>query len=93
MAGDYDLSLDYWTNDIIDPDEKATFSVYGDKDNRSFYTNYKNPKVTPLVDQGRSEIDAAKRKAIYDSMQKIAADDVAGSTSTTAPTATSRARA
>ena len=77
VAGDYDLSLNYWTNDIIDPDEKATFSVYGDKDNRSYYTNYKNPKVTSLVEQGRSEMDAAKRKDIYDSMQQITADDVA----------------
>jgi len=76
VAGDYDLSLNYWTNDIIDPDEKATFSVYGDKDNRSYYTNYKNPKVTALVDQGRSEMDAAKRKDIYYAMQQQAADDV-----------------
>jgi len=76
VAGDYDLSLNYWTNDIIDPDEKATFSVYGDKDNRSYYTNYKNPKVTALVDQGRTEMDAAKRKDIYYTMQQQAADDV-----------------
>ena len=76
VAGDYDLSLNYWTNDIIDPDEKATFSVYGDKDNRSYYTNYKNPKVTALVDQGRAEMDAAKRKDIYYAMQQQAADDV-----------------
>ena len=67
VAGDYDLSLNYWTNDIIDPDEKTTFSVYGNKDNRSYYTHYKNPKVTELVEQGRIEMDAAKRKAIYDS--------------------------
>jgi peptide/nickel transport system substrate-binding protein len=76
VAGDYDLSLNYWTNDIIDPDEKATFSVYGDKDNRSYFTNYKNPKVTALVDQGRSEMSAEKRKAIYDAMQQQVADDV-----------------
>ena len=28
--GDYDLSIQYWTNDIIDPDEKTAFSMYGD---------------------------------------------------------------
>jgi len=76
VAGDYDLSLNYWTNDIIDPDEKATFSVYGDKDNRSYYTGYKNPKVTALVDQGRKEMVAEKRKEIYFAMQQQAADDV-----------------
>src|SRR5690606_33777423 len=24
VAGDYDISVNYWTNDIIDPDQKAT---------------------------------------------------------------------
>jgi peptide/nickel transport system substrate-binding protein len=76
VAGNYDLSLNYWTNDIIDPDEKATFSVYGDKDNRSYFTNYKNEKVTALVEQGRKEMDPDKRKQIYFSMQQLAADDV-----------------
>ena len=55
---------------------KATFSVYGVKDNRSYYTGYKNPKVTALVDQGRKEMDAEKRKEIYFAMQQQAADDV-----------------
>jgi len=27
VAGNYDLSIEYWTNDIIDPDEKATFAL------------------------------------------------------------------
>src|SRR5579885_3050774 len=76
VAGNYDLSLNYWTNDIIDPDEKATFSVYGDKDNRSYYTGYKNPKVTALVDEGRKEMNPDKRKEIYYAMQQQVADDV-----------------
>ena len=76
VAGEYDLSTNYWTNDIIDPDEKATFSVYGDPDNRSYYTNYKNPKVTELVEQGRHEPNPDKRKEIYYEIQKIVAEDV-----------------
>src|SRR3546814_2452467 len=35
VAGEYDISVNYWTNDVIDPDQKATFSVYGDDENRS----------------------------------------------------------
>lgn len=76
VAGDYDLSLNYWTNDIIDPDEKATFCVYGDPDNRSYYTNYRNERVSELVDLGRREMDPAKRKDIYYEIQALATADV-----------------
>ena len=76
VAGEYDISVNYWTNDIIDPDQKASFSVYGDEANKSYYTSYKNPKVTELVDQGRLELDRAKREAIYHEIQKVAKEDV-----------------
>jgi peptide/nickel transport system substrate-binding protein len=76
VAGDYDLSIEYWTNDIIDPDEKATFSLYGKDDNRSYYTAYNNPKVTELIDQGRIEMDPAKRTEIYNEIQKTASTEV-----------------
>jgi peptide/nickel transport system substrate-binding protein len=76
VAGDYDLSIEYWTNDIIDPDEKATFSLYGKDDNRSYYTGYNNPHVTELIDQGRAEMDKAKRTSIYNEIQKIASEEV-----------------
>lgn len=76
VAGDYDISVNYWTNDIIDPDQKATFCVYGDDENLSYYTRYKNPKVTELVEQGRVELDREKRKDIYYEIQRIAKEDV-----------------
>jgi peptide/nickel transport system substrate-binding protein len=76
VAGDYDLSLGYWTNDIIDPDEKITFSLYGKDENKSFFTNYNNPKLTELIDQGRVTMDPAKRTEIYNQIQKIASQDV-----------------
>ncbi len=74
-AGDYDMSIQYWTNDIIDPDEKTAFSVYGDDTNKSFYTNYKNPTVTKLVDASRTALDPAKRAVIYNQIQQIVKDD------------------
>jgi peptide/nickel transport system substrate-binding protein len=76
VAGEYDLSIEYWTNDIIDPDEKATFSLYGKDDNRSYYTGYNNPKVTELIDKGRVEMDPAKRTVIYNEIQKTASAEV-----------------
>lgn len=75
VAGEYDISINYWTNDIIDPDQKATFSVYGDDENRSYYTGYKNPEVAKLVEQGRVELDRAKREQIYRQIQEIAKRD------------------
>ena len=76
VAGDYDISINYWTNDVIDPDQKSTFCVYGDDENLSYYTRYKNPEVTALVEQGRVELDAEKRRQIYYDIQRIAKDDV-----------------
>jgi len=76
VAGNYDLSIEYWTNDIIDPDEKATFSLYGKDDNKSYYTGYNNPKVTDLIDQGRIEMDKDKRTTIYNEIQKTATTEV-----------------
>jgi len=75
VAGDYDLSVNYWTNDIIDPDQKATFCVYGDDENKSYYTNYKNPKVTELVEAGRVLLDRAERQDVYYQIQELAKQD------------------
>jgi peptide/nickel transport system substrate-binding protein len=75
VAGEYDISVNYWTNDIIDPDQKATFSVYGDEENRSYYTGYKNPEVSKLIEQGRVELDRTKREEIYRRIQEIAKRD------------------
>jgi peptide/nickel transport system substrate-binding protein len=76
VAGHYDLSIDYWTNDIIDPDEKSRFCLYGDPGNLSCYTRYRNTAVSTLIDAGRAEMDPVKRKAIYDEIQAIAKEDV-----------------
>lgn len=75
VSGDYDMSVAYWTNDIIDPDQKSTFSV-GMDENLNYYTRYENQKVADLVAQGRVELDADKRRDIYFEIQKIAKDDV-----------------
>lgn len=75
VAGEYDISINYWTNDVIDPDQKSTFCVYGDDENLSYYTRYKNPDVTKLVEQGRVELDKDERRQIYYEIQKLAKAD------------------
>jgi len=75
VAGDYDTSIAYWTNDIIDPDQKSTFAL-GMDENLNYWTRYENQHVADLVAQGRVELDAEKRREIYYEIQKIAKDDV-----------------
>jgi peptide/nickel transport system substrate-binding protein len=41
--------------------------------NRGFYSN---PRVDALIDQGRREVDAAKRKPVYAELQSILAEDL-----------------
>jgi peptide/nickel transport system substrate-binding protein len=75
VAGDYDLNVNYWTNDILDPDQKTTF-VVGHDANNNYMTHYKNDQVKDLVAAARVEMDPAKREAMYIDIQKTAKDDV-----------------
>ncbi|WP_413206408.1 ABC transporter substrate-binding protein [Rhodospirillum sp. A1_3_36] len=75
VAGDYDISMMYWTNDILDPDQKTTF-VLGHDSNMNYMTRYENPKVKQLVADARVELDPAKREQMYIDLQKMAKDDV-----------------
>ena len=75
VAGEYDISMNYWTNDILDPDQKTTF-VLGHDVNMNYMNRYDNPQVKQLVADARTEMDPAKREAMYAEIQKIAKADV-----------------
>jgi peptide/nickel transport system substrate-binding protein len=75
VAGDYDLSVQYWTNDILDPDQKTTFAL-GHDSNMNFLTRYRNDTVKDLVAAARIEPDPARREAMYVELQKTAHADV-----------------
>lgn len=75
VDGNYDTAVNYWTNDIIDPDQKTTF-VLGHDANNNYMTRYKNDKVKELVAAARIEGDPAKREAMYMEIQTIAKSDV-----------------
>ncbi len=62
VNGDYDISVMYWTNDILDPDQKTTF-VHGHDTNLNYMTRYKNEEVKALVEAARLETDPKKREA------------------------------
>ncbi len=74
VDGDYDLSVMYWTNDILDPDQKTTF-VVGHDVNMNYMTRYENETVKQLVADARLELDPAKREAMYFEIQKLAKAD------------------
>jgi peptide/nickel transport system substrate-binding protein len=75
VNGEYDVSVMYWTNDILDPDQKTTF-VLGHDTNQNYMTRYNNPQVKDLVAAARVEMDPAKREAMYVELQKLAKEDV-----------------
>lgn len=75
VDGNYDLSVMYWTADILDPDQKTTF-VLGHDTNMNYMTRYKNPQVKELVAAARVEMDASKREQMYVDLQKLAKQDV-----------------
>jgi peptide/nickel transport system substrate-binding protein len=52
VAGEYDISVMYWTNDILDPDQKTTF-VLGHDANMNYMTRYHNEQVKALVAAAR----------------------------------------
>ena len=75
VGGEYDMSVMYWTNDILDPDQKTTF-VLGHDVNMNYMTRYNNEVVKQLVADARLEMDPVKREAMYAEIQKTAKADV-----------------
>jgi len=75
--GAYQMCSLRWIGSNEDPDifeyafHSNKFPPHGA--NRSFYSD---PKLDVLIDQGRSETDMGRRKAIYDEVQTILATDL-----------------
>jgi len=75
--GAYQIHSLRWIGGNQDPDifenlfDTASFAPK--RANRTFYSN---PRVDELIREGRSTLDQPKRKAIYDQIQQILADDL-----------------
>jgi len=69
-----DAALFNWTygGDQGDPDASVTLR----SDGVNNFSQYKNPRVDELLDQGLREVDPAARVAPYQEIQRIVADDV-----------------
>jgi peptide/nickel transport system substrate-binding protein len=75
--GAYQVHALRWIGGNQDPDMFenvfATSSFAPKRANRTFYSN---PRVDELIKEGRSTLDQAKRKVIYDEIQQIVARDL-----------------
>ena len=70
-----DLFPVYQTANYGDPDNIAFAAYHSSRNGNWQNAVYKNPEVDSLIEQGRSEMDEAKRIAIYRQMQeKVVAD-------------------
>jgi peptide/nickel transport system substrate-binding protein len=76
-TGTNGMGLRYWTNDIIDPDEIATFGADGKNGgDNAFDSFWDDPTADSLVEKARSETDATTRAADYAQVQQIVSDQV-----------------
>jgi peptide/nickel transport system substrate-binding protein len=72
---DFDLSLSYYTTDIIDPDELTAFAVYSKGGTDAVWTGYQNDEVDAWIEEAQVELDADKRWELYSKVQAQHADD------------------
>ena len=71
----YDMTLTYWTMDIPDPDELATFALDPQSGARSFYTAYNNPTVVKATHQAEQTLTTTARQTLYNTVQAQSAAD------------------
>ena len=71
----YDMTLTYWTMDIPDPDELATFGVDPNSGAQSFFTAYNNPTVVKATHDAEQTLSTSARQDLYNTVQSDSASD------------------
>jgi len=71
----YDMTLTYWTMDIPDPDELATFGVDPNSGAKSFFTAYNNPTVVKATHDAEQTLSTSARQDLYNTVQSGSAAD------------------
>jgi peptide/nickel transport system substrate-binding protein len=69
--GHSEMGERYWTNDIIDPDEVATFGADCQGGANAFNSYWCSSKANTLVNQARAELNNSTRAQMYDQIQQI----------------------
>lgn len=75
--GEYDITVNWWYNETLDPDLAVRWAVCGACGNNSYYTNYNNERVNELTEAALREQDAEKRGEMYHEIQAISTEELA----------------
>lgn len=67
---DFQCRVQFWTNDIADPSEIASYVAYN-PNVHALHSGYNNPDVNKLYEQSLTESDPAKRADEYKRMQEL----------------------
>ncbi|MEX2314843.1 MAG: ABC transporter substrate-binding protein, partial [Thermomicrobiales bacterium] len=68
-AGEYDVRLGGWTNDMIDPDQILSYFVHPDASGNA-RTGYLDQEAADLVVEARGEVDNDRRRELYYEIQE-----------------------
>lgn len=71
----FDMAKVYYTTDILDPDELATFGVASDGGALAIGSSYKNEEVDRMILESQSDLDPESRLATYKEVQRIVQED------------------
>jgi peptide/nickel transport system substrate-binding protein len=69
QKGDFEMSKEWGSSDILDPDQMTTFMVVLHERAKSFWTRYYNPFVEKTAFAAQTEMDSAKRHEMYNQIQ------------------------
>ncbi len=69
--GHSEMGERYWTNDIIDPDEVATFGADCQGGANAFNSYWCDSQANSLVTQARGELNDGQRQQMYNQIQQI----------------------
>jgi peptide/nickel transport system substrate-binding protein len=75
QKGGYEISDDYWTEDIPDPDERTGWFV-GQVASNDYFTHYTNGHLKSLVSRSEKTFDTQKRGKLFAQIQQIQATDL-----------------
>jgi peptide/nickel transport system substrate-binding protein len=64
------MGLRYWTNDILDPDEVATFGADSTGGANAFNSYWVDPQVNHEVETARATITPSTRQMLYNEVQQ-----------------------
>ena len=72
-AGDFQMRVSLWTDDIADPSEITSYFAYF-PNIESLHSGWQDKNVDKLYEDGQKEADAAKRADMYKQIQKTYLD-------------------